>query len=166
MPTNYKQIIMDLQAQIQSLIDNAPQDGITPQLVAAIAPALTKIAQKLRFPQYYILRNPTEDWVLTTLSHKTNPQLQKRVIYAYPTLQDVSTTSGVGFDPHMIAAPIGVIEILFQTLALKPVDSIIFFDTPGTTANAVEIERLQLQSIIESSLQQNRRSSDIPPDIA
>ena len=157
---------MNLQAQIQSLIDDAPQDGITPQLVAAIAPALTKIAQKLRFTQYYIVQNPEYDWVLTTLNNLNNPKLQKQVIYAYPTLQDVSTTSGVGFDPQMIAAPIGVIEILFQMAALQPVDSIIFFDTPGTTANAVEIKRSLIQSIIESSLQQNRRSSDIPPDIA
>jgi len=157
---------MDLQAQIQSLIDNAPQDGITPQLVAAIATELTEIASKLHFPQYYILQNPSGDWVLTTLSNRTDPQLQKRVIYAYPTLQDVSTTSGAGFDPQMIAAQIGVIEILFQMVALQPVDSIIFFDTPGTTANAVEIKRSLIQSIIESSLQQNRRTPDIPPDIA
>ena len=157
---------MDLQTQIQFLIKNAPQDGITPQLVAAIAPALIQIAQKLRLTQYYILQNPFGDWVLTTLSNKSNPQLQKQVIYAYPTLQDVSTTSGVGFDPQMIAAPIGVIEILFQIVALQPVDSIIFFDTPGTTANAVEIPRLQVNSIIESSLQQNSRRSDVPPDIA
>lgn len=157
---------MNLQVQIQFLIDNAPQDGITPQLVAAIAPALIQIAQKLRYPQYYILQNPSGDWVLTTLSNKSNPQLQKQVIYAYPTLQDVSTTSGVGFDPQMIAAPIGVIEILFQIVALQPVDSIIFFDTPGTTANAVEIPRSHVNSIIESSLQQNSRRSDVPPDIA
>lgn len=157
---------MDLQAQVQSLIDDAPQDGITPQLVAAIAPALTQIAKKLRFPQYYILQNPDYNWVLTTLSNRSNPKLQKQVIYAYPTLQDVSTTSGVGLDPQMIAAPIGVIEILFQIVALEPVDSIIFFDTPGTTANAVEIERSQVQIMIERSLQQNRRSPDIPTDIA
>ncbi|MEM6752361.1 MAG: hypothetical protein AAF630_05250 [Cyanobacteria bacterium P01_C01_bin.38] len=157
---------MDLQAQIQSLIDNAPQDGITPQLIAAIAPALIQIAEKLRHSQYYILQNPDGDWVLTTLSKLSNPQLQKQVIYAYPTLQDVSTTSGVGFDPSLIAAPIGVIEILFQIIALQPVDSIIFFDTPGTTANAVEIPRKQVNSIIESSLQQNSRRSDAPPDIA
>ena len=157
---------MNLQAQIQSLIDNAPQDGITPQLIAAIAPALTKIAQKLRFSEYYILQNPEQEWVLTTLSKSSNPQLQKQVIYAYPTLQDVSTTSGVGLDPQMIAAPIGVIEILFQIMALEPVDSIIFFDSPGTTTNAVEIERTRVQSMIESSLQQNPYQTNIPPDIA
>lgn len=157
---------MNIKAQIQSLIDNAPQDGITPQLVAAIAPVITKIAQKLRFSQYYILQNPQDDWVLTTLSNCTNPQFQKQVIYAYPTLQDVSTTSGVGLGPQMIAAPIGVIEILFQIVALEPVDSIIFFDTPGTTAKAVEIKRSQVQNMIKQSLQQNRRSPNIPPDIA
>ncbi|MEA5598227.1 hypothetical protein [Rivularia sp. UHCC 0363] len=157
---------MDLQAQVQFLIDNAPQDGITPQLVAAIAPELIKIAQQLRFPEYYILQNLEHDWVLTTLSHRTNPRQLRQVIYAYPTLQDVSTTSGVGLDPQMIAAPMGVIEILFQTIALEPVDSIIFFNIPGTTANAVEIKRSQLQTIIQRSLQQNRPSPNIPPNIA
>ncbi|NDJ21270.1 hypothetical protein GS682_06370 [Nostoc sp. B(2019)] len=157
---------MDLKAQIQLLIDNAPDDGITPQLIAAIAPALSAIAQKLRYPQYYILQSLKEDWVLTTLSNRTNPKLEKRVIYAFPTLQDVSLISSAGLDPQLIPTAIPVINILFQLVALEPVDSIIFFETPGTTTNAIEVPRTDLQNLVQQKLQQNKSQRSIPPDIA
>jgi hypothetical protein len=158
--------MMDLQAQIQLLIDNAPKDGVTPQLVAAIAPALTAIAQKLRHSRYFILQNLEQGWVMTTLSNRANPQLQKQVIYAFPTLQDVRATSTVEFDSQQIAAPILVTHILFQLLALEPVDSIVFFETPGTTTNAIEIKRSDLQSLVQQNLQRNDFPPQVPPDIA
>lgn len=157
---------MDLDAQIQFLIDNAPHDGITPQLIAAIAPALSAIAQKLRYPQYYILQSLKKDWVLTTLSNRANPKLEKRVIYAFPTLQDVSLISSAGLDPQLMATAIPVINILFQLVALEPVDSIVFFETPGTTTNAIEVLRSELQNLVQQKLQQNKSHQRIPPDIA
>jgi hypothetical protein len=157
---------MDLEAQIQLLIDNAPHDGVTPQLIAAIAPALSAIAQKLRYPQYYILQSLKEDWVLTTLSNRANPKLEKRVIYAFPTLQDVSLISSAGLDPQLIAKTIPVVNILFQLMALEPVDSIVFFETPGTTTNTIEVPRTDLQNLVQQKLQQNKSQRSIPPDIA
>jgi hypothetical protein len=157
---------MDLQAQIQLLIDNAPQDGVTPQIVAGIAPALGAIAKKLRHPQYYILQHMEQGWVLTTLSNRTNPNLEKRLIYAFPTLQDVPGSTSAGLDPQIIATPILVTHILFQLVALEPVDSIVFFETPGTTNNGVEVQRAELQKLIAEQLQQHRSSNQIPPDIA
>ncbi|MFM2064650.1 MAG: hypothetical protein RLZZ507_4321 [Cyanobacteriota bacterium] len=156
----------NLEAQIQLLIDNAPQDGMTPKLVATIAPVLRAIAQKLRHPQYYILQNLQERWVLTTLSNRANPELEKRVVYAFPRLQDVSLSSSVGLDPQAVAQPMPVIHILFQLVALEPVDSIVFFETPGTTSNAIEVERTDLQKMIEQKLQQHIPSKQVPPDIA
>ncbi len=157
---------MDFDAQIQLLIDNAPQDGITPQLVAAIAPALTATANKLRNLQYYILQNLDGGWVVTTLSNRANPTQEKRVIYAFPRLQDVPANSSAGLDPQVIAAPLLVIHILFQLVALEPVDSIVFFETPGTTTNTVEVVRTELQSLIQLYLKQNQSRDRIPPDIA
>jgi hypothetical protein len=157
---------MDLKAQIQLLIDNAPQDGVTPQLVKAIAPVLSARAQKLRHSQYYILQNMDESWILTTLSARANPQLEKRVIYAFPTIQDVPLRSSAGLDPQLIAAPIPVIHILFQLVAMEPVDSIVFFETPGITNDSVEVRRADLQHLIQQRLQQNRVKKQIPPDIA
>lgn len=166
LPRKRLQVIMDLEAQIQLLIDNAPHDGITPQLVAAIAPALGAIAQKLRYPQYYILQNLQSGWVLTTLSNRKNPSLEKRVIYAFPTLQDASLFSNAGLDPQVVATAIPVTHILFQLAALEPVDSIVFFETPGTTTNAIEVRRSDLQNLMQQTLQKHRPHKQIPPDIA
>ncbi|MBO3458126.1 hypothetical protein G7B40_028370 [Aetokthonos hydrillicola Thurmond2011] len=157
---------MDLQAQIQLLIDNAPKDGVTPQLIASIAPALIAIASSLRYPQYYILQNSEEDWVFTTLSNRTNPELEKRVIYAFPTIQDIPVTLSAGLDPQIILAPILVTHLLFQLLALDPVDSIVFFETPATTTKTKEIKRVQLQKLVQEQVQQMRSRNPIPPDIA
>ncbi|MEA5577362.1 hypothetical protein [Anabaena sp. UHCC 0451] len=156
----------NLEVQIQLLIDNAPDDGVTPKLVATIAPALKAIAQKLQYPQYYILQNLQERWILTTLKHRANPELEKRVVYAFPRLQDISLSSSAGLDPQAVAKPMPVIHILFQLLALEPVDSIVFFETPGTISNAIEVERTNLQKIIEQTLQQHIPNQQVPPDIA
>lgn len=156
----------NLEVQIQSLIDNAPQDGITPLLIDTIAPQLKAIAQKLRYPQYYILQNLQERWVLTTLSNRANPELEKQVVYAFPQLQDVSLLSSTGLDPELVAKPIPVIHILFQLVALEPVDSIVFFETPGTTSHAIEVKRTDLQKIIQQKLQQHLSNQQFPPDIA
>ncbi len=154
---------MDKDAQIRLLIDNAPLDGVTPQLIAAIAPVLNALAQKLLHPQYYILQDMDEHWVLTTLSNRANPELTKRVIYAYPTLQDVTANIGAGRDPQIVAASIPVIDILFQLVALEPVDSIVFFETSGTTDNGVEIQRSHFMALIQEALQQNSADANQTP---
>lgn len=157
---------MDLEAQIQFLIDNAPHDGITPQLVTAIAPALKAIARPLRYPQYYILQSLESEWVVTTLNHRANPKLEKRIVYAFPTLKDATLNSSAGLDSQLIATAIPVIQILFQLVALEPVDSIVFFETPGMTNNTVEVRRTDLQDRIQQKLQKNRSSKQVPPNIA
>ncbi|MTJ06386.1 MULTISPECIES: hypothetical protein [unclassified Anabaena] len=157
---------MDLEAQIQLLIDNAPQDGMTPQLMVSIAPVLIAIAQKLRHYQYFILQNSEKDWVLTTLSNRANPGIEKQVIYAFPTIQDVSLISDAGRDPHLLPTPMYVTRILFQLIALKPVHSIVFIETPGTITNIVEVRRTQLEKLIGQQLQEFRGTRTIPPNIA
>lgn len=166
LPRSRIQVIMDLEAQIQLLIDNAPRDGITPNLIAAIAPALRAIAQKLRHSQYYILQNSEGSWVLTTLSNRANPGLEKRVIYAFPTIQDVSLISPAGLDPQMLAKIVPVTHILFQLVALEPVDSILFLETPGKTTHTVEIRRTDLEKLMQQRLREQRSPKQIPPDIA
>lgn len=162
---------MDLDEQIQVLIDNAPQDGITPQTVAAIAPGLKLLAGSLRNGQYYILQSLEQDWVLTTLSNRANPDIEKRVIYAFPTLQDVGAASAAELDPQVIAVPIPVTHILFQLAALEIVDSIIFFETPSNFTTGIEIRREDIQNLIQVQLKQNpftpnAPARQLPPDIA
>ncbi|MDB9446989.1 hypothetical protein PN447_11825, partial [Anabaena sp. CS-542/02] len=48
-----------------------------------------------------------------------------------------------------------VTHILFQLLALEPVDSIVFLETPGQTTHTVEIQRSELQNILQNQMQFN-----------
>ncbi|WP_414756099.1 hypothetical protein [Anabaena sp. CCY 9910] len=157
---------MDLEAQIQLLINNAPNDGVTPHLVAAIAPLLVAIAQKLRHTQYYILQDSEGSWVLTTLRNRANPGIEKRVVYAFPTIQDVSLISPAGLDPHMSGKITPVTHILFQLVALEPVDSIVFLETPGKTTHTFELRRADFQKRMYKQLKSQRSPKPIPPDIA
>jgi hypothetical protein len=162
---------MDSDKQIQLLINNAPQDGVTPRVVAAIAPVLKLLAGQLRHSQYYILQSLDQSWVLTTLSNRTNPDVEKRVIYAFPTLQDISGVSAAELDPQVIAVPVPVTHILFQLVALETVDSIVFLETPGDLTTGIEVRREDLQNLIQVQLKQTPSApitspSQLPPDIA
>lgn len=159
---------MNLERQIQELIDGAPQDGKTPSLIKAIAPALKQIAERLGHPQYYVLQSLEQRWLVTTLSSRAQPQVEKNVVYAFANHQDAAAGSKAQQDSRMIALPVSIIQLLFQILALDSVDSMIFFDTPGNIEMGVEIQRQEIQNLIQAQLQQIRRNQDsnIPPDIA
>ncbi|MGB3509583.1 MAG: hypothetical protein WBA93_10115 [Microcoleaceae cyanobacterium] len=159
---------MDLELQIQTLIKNAPQDGQTPQVLAAITPALKLLSQQLQHLQYYILQTLEQNWVLTTLSHRSQSQLEKRIIYAFPTLKDASSSI---VEENIMAIPVPVIHILFQMIAIEPLDSLIFFEKPGNLTTGTEVKREDVQKLIGVYLQQyqppsSSNSSKIPPDIA
>jgi len=161
---------MDLDQQIQLLIDNAPQDGTTPRIVAAIAPALKMLAAQLRHPQYYILQTLDRDWVLTTLSNRTHPNVEKQVIYAFPTRSDAVAGALAPRTLRAIAQPVPVTHILFQMVALDTVDSTVFFETPGNLISGTEVLRQDVQSLIQAQLQQHLSApapkGGFPPDIA
>ncbi|MBE9182663.1 hypothetical protein IQ268_29425 [Oculatella sp. LEGE 06141] len=156
----------DLDQQIQVLIDQAPQDGTTPAAIAAIAPALKAIANQLNHAQYYVLQTLEQNWVMTTLSNRTQPDLAKNVIYAFPTLKDVTSGPHSVKDPQLVALPIPVTHILFQLIAIKAVDSVVFFETSGNTNAGTEVNRDDLQNLIKLYLQQSRDATDLPPNIA
>jgi hypothetical protein len=162
---------MDLDRQIQALIESAPRDGTTPQIVAAIAPALKTLASKLRHSEYYILQTLYRDWVVTTLSNRAQPKVEKKVIYAYPTRKDAAAGGYAPQNPQLIASPIPVTHILFQMVALETVDSIVFFEKSGNLEVGTEVRRSDVQNLIQSQLQQllpppARRPGNLPPDIA
>ncbi len=157
---------MSLDAQIQDLIENAPQDGSTPLVMAAIAPALKELAGRLSHLEYFIAQTLDGSWAVTLLSHETIPNLQKQIIYAYPTLKDVSSGPYPMQDPQMIALPIPVTHILFQLAAMETVDSVIFFEAPGNSTVGTEIQRTDLQTLIQTHLKPFTAPAEIPPDIA
>ncbi len=157
----------NLDTQLQELIDDAPQDGVTPALIEAIAPILKQLALQLRHPEYYIAQTLEQNWAVTFLDHETQSGLQKQIIYAFPNLKDVSSGPYPMKDPQMIALPIPVIHILFQIVAMETVDSVVFFEVPGNTMVGTEVKREELQALIQAQLtQQFVPVNPIPPDFA
>ncbi len=152
-----------LDQQIQSLIDDAPNDGVTPGLIKAIAPGLKQLALNLRHEQYYIVQSLDSDWLVTTIRNSQN--IEKRVIYAFPTLQD-SATSSAHFKDQLVALPMPVTHILFQLVALQSVDSIIFLENPGEANTGYEVKRQDIQKLIQTQIKSKSPFNQIPPDIA
>ncbi len=161
---------MNLDLQIQSLIDKAPPDGSTPQILEAIAPALRLLAEQLEHLEYYILQNLDQSWAIAVLSNLKQRGQEKKVIYAWTTFKDASLAVVAG-DRATLPISIPVTHILFQMLALEGLDSIVFFETPGNLEVATEVRREQVQKLINVYLQQYRSTlqsnyKNLPPDIA
>lgn len=156
---------MDIDQQVKALIENAPQDGSTPTAIEAIAPALKTIAAKLKHSQYYVLQNLDQQWVMTTLNHRSDVSLSKNVIYAFPTLKDVAQGPFSLNDPQLLALPVPVINILFQMMAMKPVDSVVFFESSGDAKNGIEVNRKDLQGLVQVYLQKGQ-TVGVPPNLA
>lgn len=154
---------MNLERQIQLLIDDAPNDGVTPNLIKAIAPILKLLAANLRHEQYYIVQSLDADWLVTTI---TNSKLEKRVIYAFPTLQDSFASSSAEDAAQLIALPIPVTHILFQLVALETVDSIIFLENPKIADAGYEVKRQDIQKLINVQIKPQSPFNQIPPDFA
>lgn len=151
---------MNLDQQIQSLIDDAPNDGITPRLIKAISPGLKQLASNLRHEQYYIIQSLDSDWLVTTI--RNSEKIEKRVIYAFGNLQDSFATSSA----ELVALPMPVTHILFQLVALESVDSIIFLETPGEASAGYEVKRQDIQKLIQVQIKPKSPFNQIPPDIA
>jgi hypothetical protein len=157
---------MDLDAQIEDLKGNAPAAGVAVDAISAIAPTLKAIAQKLKHEQYYVLQTLEQGWVMTTLNNRTQPEAKKNVVYAHPTLKDAAAGPVSVKDPQVMALPVPVIRILFQMLALKPIDSIIFMETSGKQGQGIEIRRQDIQALVQAQLQQAQPGNPPPTDIA
>lgn len=154
---------MDLDQQIQALIEKAPRDGSTPQILQAIAPALVLIAQQLQHLEYSILQAVDQSWAIVVLSNLKEPGREKRVIYAWTSLKDASQAAAAAGD-RLRPMLLPVTHILFQMIALEGLDSIVFFESPGNQEVGTEIPREQVQNLISVYLQQYRSAP--PPDIA
>jgi len=157
---------MDLDQQIQALIDSAPEDGVTPAMMATIAPVIKTVAAQLGHPQYYLLQTLDDGWLMTTLNYRAQPDAEKNVIYAYPTLEDAQMGSQAARNPQITALPVPVTHILFQMLAMKVIHSIIFFQTSNNLQDAIEVPRERLQQLIKQYVQNIRSQSQPPSDLA
>lgn len=150
----------EIDQQIQTLIKDAPDDGVTGQAVEAIAPVLKTTANRLTHKTYYVLQTLSQGWVMTALTSRQQPNVRKNVIYGFATLKDAASGPQSVKDPQLMAIPTPVTHILFQMLALKSLDSLIFFDKSGNLSQGTEIRRQDFQALVQAHLQKSQGYTD------
>ena len=91
---------MDIEKQIQTLIDEAP-DQTTGQAISLVAPLLKEIAGQLPRQLYYVVQSLGQGWVMTTLRGRQDPKTTKTVVYAYPSLE--AAAASAADNPQMMA---------------------------------------------------------------
>ncbi|NER80382.1 MAG: TDP-N-acetylfucosamine:lipid II N-acetylfucosaminyltransferase [Leptolyngbya sp. SIO1D8] len=150
----------ELDQQIQTLIQEAPDDGVTGKAVEAIAPVLKETASRLKHKIYYVLQTLNQGWVMTSLASRRQPDVRKTVIYAFPTLKDAAAWPQSAKNPQLMGIPTPVTHILFQMLALKTLDSLIFFEAPGKSTQGTEIRRKDFQALMQLHLKEAQGYQD------
>ncbi|MEM8642958.1 MAG: hypothetical protein AAGG51_29700 [Cyanobacteria bacterium P01_G01_bin.54] len=145
---------MSLEQQVIPLIQQAPDYGVNAVVMEqAIAPVLLELARSLAHPEYYLLQGPNQQWVSNTLVPKESQFPTKTVINLF-----MDEASALAF-PNQTGEPltaqrVPVVELLFQLLALKPIESFLIHEEPLPTQKIEEIKRSELQKAIQQSLQQ------------
>jgi stalled ribosome rescue protein Dom34 len=139
---------MDIQAQVQALIDEAPAD--TAEGVKIVAVILGEVAQIFSHPQYYVLQNFEQQWQITTLQHRAQ-DVEKTVLYAYRQLADATK---MGKSDDLIAVPVPVVQLLFQFFSFNAVESLLVVDEANNPEKIQELKREDLQTLVDNALQQ------------
>ena len=139
-----------IEEQIEKLIAEAPQDGKTPEAMKAIAPVLQGVAKQVQHVEYFVLQSIQQNWQITTLQNKNNPDQTKVVLYGYGELKDATQA---GQAPNLIAKSIPIIDLLFQFSSLKEVDSLILWQRNQGALENLEIHQEQLNQLIQRQLE-------------
>jgi hypothetical protein len=158
---------MNLDQQIQSLIDGAP-DVESRISVMAIAPILQQVAATLPHLEYYICQSPQGEWVIATLRHRQQPNLEIQVIYAFTRIQDISVVDRAASSLG-VAVKMPIVQVLFDLLAFAEIDRVIFLNDSQHLDRGQEISRQDLERSIVQAIQQranpSQQTSSLPPDV-
>ncbi|HAC62158.1 MAG TPA: hypothetical protein DCF68_01145 [Cyanothece sp. UBA12306] len=164
---------MNIDKQLEILVNEAPEYGVSPEIMdKAVIPVLKFFASQHQHTDYYVLHTRDRQWVLTTLKNRDKPQLSKRVIYAFATRKDATSFQGI-INPNIVVVSLPITHLLFQMFAVAQVDSIILMDIPNNTMEGIEIERANLENMIQQQLRRVKldpsspsQGQTIPPNLA
>ncbi|MBL1210432.1 hypothetical protein [Geminocystis sp. GBBB08] len=145
---------MDLDEQLRNLINEAPEHGVPAIIMEhGVIPVISAYAHQLDYSQYYLRQTPEENLVLTILASDQHPEVEKKVIYAFPTIEDAANFPDRKLnDADIVAQIVPVSQILFQMFTMKEVDSIIFVEKPENYQQSKEIYCNKLQTAIQQNL--------------
>ena len=158
---------MTLNQQLQQLVEEAPDYGVPAIIMQnGVIPIIKAFAQQLNYSQYYLRQTLDDNLLLTILASEQNPEREKKVIYAFPTVKDAQNFPDSKMnDSNIVAQELPVTQILFQMFTMKGVDSIIFLDRPDDYQQSKEIYCYKLQSAIKQNLS-NLVNTNSPNTIA
>lgn len=162
---------MNIDKQLEILINEAPEYGVPEEIMKkAVVPVLKFFASQHEHTDYFVLHTRDRHWIVTTLSSRKQPQITKRVIYGFATRKDATSFQGI-VNPNIHIVPLPITHLLFQMFAVAQVDSIILMDTPNNTMEGTEIERANLENMIQQQLRRAKpdlysKSGKIPPNLA
>jgi hypothetical protein len=120
--------------------------------VDILAASSFMIAMQLHHKSYYILQAQDGSWLLTTLSNRNSPEVEKNVVYAYCGSTAANLERLKLGDSNLVCAEIGIIEILFRLVGLKEVDSLILFDKSTDAQRGMEISRAELKDLCDRQM--------------
>ncbi len=145
---------MNLDQQLQILINEAPNYGVpSPIMEYGVVPVLKTYAQQLDYQHYYLRQTNENNLVVTILSDQENVSVEKKVIYAFPSVNDASHFPDAKIDDsNIVAEEICIGQILFQMFTMKEIDSVIFVDKPEKYEESKEIYCDKLQQAIQANL--------------
>ncbi len=138
-----------LDRQVKRLIEGASSHRIPPSSMEIIANVLRTIADQLDLPTYTILTAKNGGWLKITLSNRNFPEIEKQVVYAYPTYESATIEANKLVELEPYCQEIGTIDLLFQLLALTEVDSLIFLQQ---AQSGKEISRKELYNLCQKQL--------------
>lgn len=147
---------MDLDQQLRNLINEAPEYGVPAIIMEhGVIPIISAYAHQLDYSQYYLRQTPEDNLVLTILASDQHPEVEKKVIYAFPTIEGAVQFPDTKInDSNIVAHLVPISQILFQMFTMKEVDSVIFVEKPENYQQSKEISCNKLQTAINHNLAQ------------
>jgi hypothetical protein len=140
----------ELEIQVTTLIEDAPDDRRTIQEIARLAPLLAQLAlTRLHHADYYVIQDPEGGFLRLTLAHRTQPNVEKTVIAAFSTLEDAALEIQDTANLSCVGIKIPVLELLFRFWALQWGDALIFYSTAGDRTQGQEISHEALTKLLQ-----------------
>ncbi len=146
----------ELASQVQVLIQDAPSDSQTKQLVEIVANTLALFANKyLNASHYYLIQDASGAWLKSTLAHRTQSTVEKTAIFIFNTSEDASKEIERLQNIQLFPQKIPVIDLLFRFWTLNLGGSLILDATPRTPS--LEITRSHLNMTLKGAKSSLRR---------
>ena len=127
----------ELNRQVNTLIQDAPNDRTTTQSVVTLAPLLAKFAlTRLNQAYYYLIQDPDGALLRETFIHPTQFTVEttgeETIVFAFPTLEEADLQRDNGLNTDYFAVKTPTLEILFRFWALNWCNAVIFLERdPG-----------------------------------